>query len=154
MLNSAREELERMLAKKNVNYPTMLRRIKDSFTCEEKGARKDDELDRRATKNLSLSLKGLVYLVLNAELTERESRTIVDSARERPLPRRALKSAFSLCPCKWARIALLLFHSHLQSRYSSASSRHRFEGNLCGNATLCFPFSPKLSLQPAWPATA
>jgi hypothetical protein len=58
----------------------MLRRIKDSFTCEEKGARKDDELDRRATKNLSLSLKGLVYLVLNAELTERESRTIVDSA--------------------------------------------------------------------------
>lgn len=78
----------RILDKKNVNYPTLLRHInkltKDGFIEEEKGTRRDGKVDERETKNLSLSFKGLVYLVLNANLTERESRAIVDRIFRRP----------------------------------------------------------------------
>lgn len=85
-----RDELKEKLAEKNieVNYPTLRRRINklvdEGFINVEEGVRKNGRVDQRGTKNLSLAFKGLVKLILEAELSESESRTIVNRVLGKP----------------------------------------------------------------------
>jgi len=81
-------ELTKRLGRENVNYPTLrrhIRKLKDQDLINiEKGLRKNGKTDQRGTKNLSLTFKGLVYLILKAELTENESRAIINRVLARP----------------------------------------------------------------------
>jgi len=76
-------KLKEKLAKDNlkVNYPTLRRRIlelEDNGLIEmEKGLNKNGKMDKRKTKSLFLSFKGLAFLILKADLSESECRAIV-----------------------------------------------------------------------------
>ena len=83
-----RDDLKEKLGGEKVNYPTLRRHInkfvKEGLIDVERGTRKNGKPDKRGTQNLSLSFKGLVYLILKSDLTESESRTIVNRVLAMP----------------------------------------------------------------------
>jgi len=74
-----KEELSKKL--KNVNYPTLRRRIfelsNEGYVRLEPGIRKNGNPDKRRTGKPELTFKGLVFLILNASLDESQTRAIV-----------------------------------------------------------------------------
>lgn len=75
-----KKELGEKLGNGNVNYATLLRHINKlvnrGFVIEERGERKNGRPDRRETRKLLLGFKGLVYLILKENASEREARAI------------------------------------------------------------------------------
>lgn len=76
---------------KSVNYPTLRRHIlelvEDGLIEESKGKKKNGRIDRRKTKILQLTYKGLVFLALNADLEPRDFSRIVNLIIGKHYPR-------------------------------------------------------------------
>jgi hypothetical protein len=82
------KELEKKLGKENVNYATILRKcnklLEKGFIDEEKGLTKKGKEDKRVTRIESLSFKGLVFLALNANLSDAGGRAIFRRLSSKP----------------------------------------------------------------------